>query len=128
MCLLCVKHVCKLNRTISSTFFKYFGWELGINSTALNENFPAPSLYIVSKNLTLTAIRWSKRHGPLHRAVWIQCRKSDHEHISVIKVSSILWQDKMALSYVVSSLTCYRHGLLLVAASEGPIVSCKDDS
>jgi hypothetical protein len=35
---------------------------------------------------------------------------------------------KMALSYVVSSLTHYCHGLLMVAASEGSIVSCKDDS
>jgi len=34
----------------------------------------------------------------------------------------------MALSYVVSFLTHYCHGLLMLAASEGSIVSCKDDS
>jgi len=33
----------------------------------------------------------------------------------------------MALSYVVPSLTNSCHGLLLVAASEGFTVSCKDD-
>jgi hypothetical protein len=37
-------------------------------------------------------------------------------------------QNKMAMNYVVFPLTSYCHGLLLVAAYDGSVVSCKDDS